>query len=441
MDVQTKAVELPAMPDGRMPVVGHLVAVAKNPLGALDRWHAEKGDLYRVALPTGETWVINRPELIERVLTAHNAFIKDKDLRDNKVLFGEGLLTSEGDFWLRQRRLAQPAFHREHLAGYAAQMVELTSTFIESWRAGEVRDLHGEMMALTLRVVSQTLFGDDGVPAREVSENLDVVMQRFEGFYSLWPQWLRVGFGARYATAVERLDTVVYGLITRRRANAQPRRDLLSMFLAATDDDGKGMSDRQLRDELMTMLLAGHETTANALAWTFHLLAQAPEVERQLYDEVKALSGPPTLQDLPKLSYAGAVIKEALRLYPPAWIVGREAVTEFELNGHRLRKGTQVAMSQWVVHRDPRFYPEPLAFRPQRWLDGSTTGLHAYAYFPFGGGQRLCIGKAFAQMEAVLLLATLLRRFRFVPHGPAPRPRASITLRPSGALQMKLEAR
>ncbi len=428
----------PRSPPGRWPLLGHLPAVAANPLAMLERWHAQLGDLYRLEMPLAPLWMVNRPEEIERVLTARGAFRKDRDLRKAKPLFGEGLLTSDGDFWMRQRRLAQPAFHRERVEGYAARMVELAQELAGRCERGAVRDVHRDMMALTLQIACETLFGDAQVDAGAVSSGLEIVLQRFEGVNSLLPPWLPVGFPARFRRGLAQLDGVVYEVIHRRRANDAQTADLLSLFLHAQDEDGARMNDRQLRDEVLTMLLAGHETTANALAWTWHLLAANPAAERALHDEVRALPGPPGPADVPKLPYANAVIQESMRLYPPAWILGREALVDFELAGHLVPKGHEIAVSQWVVHRDERYYPRPLEFRPERWLDGSTKRNPAYAYFPFGGGQRMCIGKGFALMEAVLILGTLARELRFEGAGALVRPHASITLRPKGGLPMRV---
>ncbi len=432
---------LPVRPRRRLPVIGHLPAMLRDPLGTLDRWAKEVGDLYRIDIPSRPTWVVNRPSEIERVLTAPRAFRKDKDLQNARSLFGDGLLTSEGDLWIRQRRLAQPAFHRDRIAAYGERMVALAAEAADRWSDGETRDVHADMMELTLRIATETLFGDGAVSAREVGDALEAVLERFEGSSFVLPEWMPIGAPARYREAIRRLDAVVYGVIERRRQSDEPRDDLLSLLLAAVDEDGSKMSDRQLRDEVLTLLLAGHETTANTLTWTWHLLSLHPEVERKLYDKVSALGGAPTAADAQKLSFTNAVVLESNRLFPPAWVLGREALTELEVGGFTMAKGTQVWLSQWVVHRDERFFPAPLEFRPERWLDGSTKGIPAYAYFPFGGGQRLCIGKGFAQLEAVLVLATLAARFRFESTGHPARPRPSITLRPHGGLPMRLRRR
>jgi cytochrome P450 len=427
---------------GWLPVLGHALTVLRDPLPVLDRWAGERGDFYRVRLLHETLWLVHRPEEIERILVAPRAFRRDSGVQKLRALLGEGLLTSEGELWKRQRRLMQPAFHRERIAGYAQRMVALTEERVARWPRGEVLDFNHEMMALTLLIASSTLFGDGAVDPEAVSAPLDVVMERFFGMTYLLPYWVPVPANFRFSRAVKRLGQTVEGVIARRRAQGATGGDLLSLLLSAQDEDGTGMSDGQIRDEVLTLLLAGHETTANALTWTGHLLSLHPEVDRALHDEASALSGPPAAADLPRLRYTEAVLTEAMRLYPPVWLMGREVVEPWEIAGVTLRPGDQAAMSQWVVHRDERFYRDARAFRPERWLDGWQKGMPAYAYFPFGGGQRLCIGKSFAMMEGTLVLAALARRVRFSPApGFAPRPLPSITLRPAGGMMLRVDAR
>jgi len=397
---------------------------------------------------------LNHPDHIEYVLVRNNRnFIKSRGERVSLGFLGQGLLTSEGSFWRRQRRLAQPAFHRERVAAYGEVMVESAERMVATWRDGEARDVHRYMMRLTLEIVAKTLFGVPLQPAdfEEIGGALAVIAERFTGrggvFFQV-PERVPTPGNLRFRRALRTLDSLIYGILRGRRANGEEaggRGDLLSMLLAARDEEtGEGMGDKQLRDEVMTILLAGHETTANALSWTWRLLARHPEIEDRLHEELEeVLAGrPPAIGDLSRLRYTDAIVKESLRLYPPAWAFGREAVGDCEIGSYHVPAGTQLIMSQWVMHRDPRYYEDPLEFRPERWLDGSTSMLPKYAYFPFGGGPRLCIGQSFAKMEAVLLLATIARGFRLrTAPGERVIPRPSITLRPGDGMWMVLQKR
>ncbi|HEY8209300.1 MAG TPA: cytochrome P450 [Myxococcaceae bacterium] len=433
----------PTMPRiGWFPVLGHGAAVIKDPLAALEQWAKERGDLYRIKLLWNEAWVVNRPAEIERVLTSARAFCRDQDGRSLREMLGEGVLTAEGSHWMRERRLLQPAFHRDRINGYARVMVDLAAADFDRWQDGP-RDFNHDMMALTLRIASTTLFGDGEVNADEVGGALEQVQRRYSGSYHLSPTWLPIPTMRAYKRAIAQLDQLVRAVISRRRERgAGDGKDLLSMLLHVQDEDGSKMSDTQLRDEVLTLLLAGHETTSNALTWGAHLLALHPETQAPLFDEARALSGPATTADLSRLKYAEAVLQESMRLYPPGWAIGREVAEPFQLAGRELAKGVRVIISPYIVHRDGRWFRDPLKFRPERWLDGSTADLPPYAYFPFGGGQRMCIGKSFAMMEGTLLLAELARRFILHPKpGFTPEPMAAITLRPNHGLHLILERR
>ncbi len=311
----------------------------------------------------------------------------------------------------------------------------------------ERHEVQEDMSRLTLQIVSATLFGASMTDEleEEVGDALGVVMGRFTGgILFKVPERIPTPANLRFRRAVRRLEEIIYGIIRERRGSPGGNTsDLLSMLLAARDEgSGEGMTDRQLRDEVLTIFLASHETTALNLTWTWHLLAGNPQAEEGLHEELRTVLGgrAPTMADLPDLPYANAVIKESTRLYPPAWGFGREALRDCEIGGYRIPKGTQVVMSQWVMHRDERYFEDPEVFRPERWLDGSTDGLPKYAYFPFGGGPRLCIGQSFARMEAVLLLATIAQRFRlrYVPGQEMVKPLPSLTLRPENGLRMVL---
>jgi cytochrome P450 len=330
-------------------------------------------------------------------------------------------------------------------------MTDYTERLTKDWRAGETRDLHADMMRLTMSIVTRALFtaevgGDD---AAEIGRTLAEIARPFESQATL--KWIidnRLPTSAhrRFMLAVQKLDEVIYKLIRERRESGEDTGDLLSMLLQARDEtDGSGMTDRQLRDEVMTMFLAGQETTALALSWSWYLLMQNPEAEARLHAELdESLEGKrvPALADLPRLRYTEAVIKESMRLYPPAWGVGRQALADCVIGGQRIPKNAQVFMMSWVVHRDPRFYDAPAEFRPERWMGEELKSLPKFAYFPFGGGPRACIGSAFAQMEAALCLAAIARRFRFIP---APGHQVSLmpamSLRPRDGIKVIVEGR
>jgi len=406
------------------------------------------GDIVTMRYYNFRVFFISHPDSIEQVLVTDNRkFIKGRILRKNKQLFGNGLLTSEGDFWLRQRRLAQPAFHRGRVASYADTMVRYASRIASEWRNGEERDIHAEMMRLTLSIVAKTLFDADvDREAKRVGHALEAIMQLNSDFRKLilTPTWLPTPRKIRATIATAKLNRIVYRFIEERRASGVDNGDLLSMLLAARDDDGSRMTDRQLRDESITIFLAGHETTANALSWTWMLLAQNPNVESKLHEELDRVLGgrEPTVEDLPNLRYTGQVITESMRLYPPAWGMARVAIDDTEIAGYPIPKGCGVSLAQWVVHRDPRWFDAPLEFRPERWEGDLMKRLPRFAYFPFGGGPRQCIGNNFAVMEASLLLATLAQQFRIsLTPGREIIPAASITLRPKTGIWGKIEKR
>jgi cytochrome P450 len=422
--------------------------LGNDPLGFFTALTRKYGDVAGLQLLNFRTIYINHPDLIEDVLVNHaRRYTKGRVLRANRRVFGEGLLTSEGDFWLRQRRLAQPAFHRARIAAYAATMVEYTERLLQGWRHGEERDAHQEMMRLTLQIVGKTLFDADVErDAQDVGKSLELLLEIGADFRRaiFIPEWLPTPSNLRVRRAVRQIENILYRIIAERRASGRDSGDLLSMLLEAQDEDGSRMTDKQLRDETITLFLAGHETTANTMAWTWWLLAQNPEVEARLHAELDAvLAGrAPSLEDLPKLAYAGHVITESMRLYPPAWGMARLAIEEHEIAGYPVKKGMGVAFAQWVVHRDPRWYDDPDAFRPDRWEGDLLKRIPRFAYFPFGGGPRQCIGNSFALMEATLILATVAQKFRLklVPGHPVV-PLASITLRPRHGIRVTLESR
>jgi cytochrome P450 len=419
-----------------------------NPLEYFTRIAREYGDIAGLRILNFKTIFINHPDLIEEVLVTNaRKYSKGKVLRANRHVFGEGLLTSEGDFWLRQRRLAQPAFHRARIASYAATMVEYTLRMLDDWRGGKEFDAHQEMMRLTLQIVGKTLFDADVErDAQEVGKSLELLLEIGANFRRaiFVPHWLPTSTNLRVKREIAQIEKILYRIIAERRASGRDAGDLLSMLLSAQDEDGSRMTDRQLRDETITLFLAGHETTASTLSWTWWLLAQNPRVEAKLHAELDAVLGDraPSFDDLARLCYTGHVITESLRLYPAAWGIARLAVEDHEIAGYPVTKGMGVAMAQWVVHRDPRWYDAPEEFRPERWEDDLLKRLPRFAYFPFGGGPRQCIGNTFALMEATLILATIARKFRLrlVPNHSVV-PLASITLRPRHGVRVTLESR
>lgn len=419
-----------------------------DPLGYFSGLVREYGDLIGLRILNFRILLINHPDHIEDVLVNHpRKFIKGRVLKANKRVFGSGLLTSEGDFWLRQRRLAQPAFHRARIAAYASTMVEYTERLLHEWQGGEERDIHKEMMRLTLQIVGKTLFDADVErDAQDIGKSMELLLELGADFRRtvLIPHWLPTPSNFRLELAIRKIEKVLYRIIAGRRASGRDAGDLLSMLLAAQDEDGSRMTDTQLRDEAITLFLAGHETTANTLSWTWWLLAKNPVVEAKLHAELRNVLGgrAPKMDDLPKLTYTNHVITESMRLYPPAWGTARTAIEDHEIAGYSVPKNSGVSFAQWTVHRDARWYDAPDEFRPERWEGDLLKRLPRFAYFPFGGGPRQCIGNSFALMEAALILATIAQqyRFRLVEEHPVV-PLASITLRPRHGIRAALEAR
>lgn len=433
-----------------LPLFGNALSFLRDPLRFLRGACERHGDVVDVAIGPLAVTLVSHPDLVEDILvTRSRLFSKDRFLRTSlRPVLGDGLLSSEGDFWRRQRRLAQPAFHRDRIRAYGDIMVKHTTRLAERWHDGETRDVHQDMMRLTLEIVAEALFGANvGDHAEAVAEALEAILTVvsdslaiFFPFVAALPTPRR----RRYDRAIATLDRIIYGMIDERRRRGGEGDDLLSMLLAARDEDGSRMSDKQLRDECITLFLAGHETTAIHLSWTFVLLAQHPAVRNELEAELDGVLGDraPTWSDVPALVKTGRVVAESMRMYPPAWSMGREAREDLELGGYRVKAGNQVWFCPWAIQRDPRWFDAPDAFRPERWTPELTKRLPRYAYFPFGGGPRLCIGQAFAQMEAALVLATLSRAFRVdVDRAREIAPDPSVTLRPGGGVRAVLRRR
>lgn len=415
----------------------------------------ECGDISRFRLVHNNAYLLNHPDWIKEVLVTNQAnFTKSRMLDRARVLLGDGLLTSEDDFHLHQRRLVQPAFHRDRLAGYAASMVDCTARCRDQWQSGAEFDVSKEMMRLSMAIVARALFSADiESEADEISGALGEVFELFEALLMPFSQWLEklpLPSVRRFERARNRLDQTVYRLIAERRASGLDTGDLLSMLLLSQDEeDGssnsfRGMTDKQVRDEALTILLAGHETSANALTWTWYLLSRNPEAEVKLHAELdRVLAGRlPALDDLPQLRYTEGVFAESLRLYPPAWAIGRRAKQDFSIGEYLIPARSIVLMSPWVVHRDARWFPDPLKFAPERWQTGSIESRPKFSYFPFGGGARVCIGERFAWMEGVLVIAALAPRLRLrMASGQRVETKARMTLRPKYPMRMIVETR
>jgi cytochrome P450 len=438
----------PPGPKGEF-IWGHTRLYRNDPLAFERALARDYGDVVALRFGPRRAVLIAHPDDIHKVLVAEaGKFRKSVIYREllSRVL-GNGLLTSDGEFWQRQRKLAQPAFHYKRIQSYGAVMTAYAARMLETWQPGEVRTLNRDMMRLTLGIVCKTLFdadvsGDADRVAVALTAVLELVDVALEAPIFL-PEWWPSPHRRQQREARQILDEVVYGFIRQRRKTGDTG-DLLSMLLAAQGEAGERMSDRQVRDEAVTLVLAGHETTANALTWTFILLAQHPEVEARLHAELDSvLAGClPTVEDLRRLEYTALVIKESLRLYPPAPTIGREALADVELGGYRIPKGTIVVIPVHVAHHDARWFPDPEKFDPLRFTREKEATRPRFAYFPFGGGPRICIGNSFAEMEANLLLAAIAQRYRLRLADPSPIvPKATITLRPSSDVRMRLEAR
>ncbi len=364
-------------------------------------------------------FLVSDPELIQQVLvTDARHYIKHFGARTFKPILGNGLVTSEGDFWLSQRRMMQPSFLKALVLSYAPIMAELTTAMLAEWAPGKAVDLEFEFSGLTSAIALKTLFGldDHGDRAKvdtSLIETFDSLTARVDAAFRL-PLWMPTPTNLRLRRAIANVKALVDGFIAQKRSRPLAN-DLLSTMIMAQREDGSRMSDQQLRDEAVTLYLAGYETTALTLTWSWYLLSQHPEAERKLVDEWRrVLAGrSPNAEDLAALPYTSAVINEAMRLYPPVYAIGREAMTNLELGGYRVKRGYTILMSQWVSHRDPKYFPEPERFLPERWLDGLAARLPKFAYYPFGGGQRLCIGSHFATMEAMIVLATVGQKYKF----------------------------
>jgi cytochrome P450 len=445
-------------PKGRL-LFGHLADFRADRLGFFTRCARTYGDVVPLRIMGRRLALFSHPDLIEQVLvTQASKFVKHFGLRMYMPILGNGLVTSEGEFWRRQRKLAAPAFQGTRIASYAPAMVDATARMLEQWPCNgsdHVRDVHDDMMRLTLEIACRTLFGADACPeparvGHAMHEGLQAIAVRFGRPFPI-PDWFPTPANLRLRRAMRTLDGIVGGVIARRRRLsdvAEGERDgdgdLLAILLRARNDDGSAMSDAQLLDEVRTLFLAGHETTALALTYAIHLLSRSPDAQELLHAELSAVLGGrlPAHADLARLPYARKVIAESLRLYPPADVLGREAIADCTIGDVPVRKGQTIFMSPWVMHRDPRYFPDPDTFAPARWTDAFERALPRFAYFPFGGGPRYCIGQTFATAEAILLLATLCQQFAFAPDPTFSLELwPSITLRPRNGVRVRAQRR
>ncbi|MBM7692023.1 cytochrome P450 [Peribacillus deserti] len=442
--------KVPSGPEGRL-ISGHVKDFQADPLGFLKRVSGY-GEVAKMRFgPFQNVYLISDPDLIKQVLvTKQKSFKKSQDFNALKPVVGEGLLTSEKEYHMRQRRLIQPAFKKTNIRSYAQSMIDITTDYVSKWRDGEERIITQDTMNITLDIISKTMFNMEFKEGYNIiGPPLDTVMhiavKRMRKLFNL-PLWIPTKKNREFNKAIEQLDAVLYTIIEKRRQDTEKHEDMLGILMDARDEeDGIGMTDIQVRDELMTMFLAGHETTANALAWTLLLLSQNPEAEQKFFDEVDQVIGSrsPAPEDFMKLTYTQNVIWESLRLYPPAFVIGREALEEVEIGDYQFKKGDMIMISQYVMHHKPEYFADPEIFRPERFENNFVKTIPAYAYFPFGGGPRVCIGNHFALMEMVLVLATMAQRFKvkLAPDHSRVTPYPSITLRPKGGIRMIVEER
>jgi cytochrome P450 len=447
---RTNILKRPPGPKG-LPFLGVALSLRSDPLALLRRVANEYGDIASIPVPLGTRVLLNNPDYIEQMLVVQQSKFHKSTLTKQVTerMLGQGLLTSEGEFWRRQRRLAQPAFHRSRINEYGAPMVEIAQMHMREWRDGDTRDIGHEMMALTLDIAVRTLFGAT-LPgeAAGVGRAMTFLMRHQLGRFRSpvrVPQKWPTPANKRATREVEFLDSLVYRMIAERKKQGDTAHNgnLLSMLMAAMDEDGTQMTPKQLRDEMMTLFLAGHETTALTLAWTWYLLSQNPAAESCLHEELRSALGgrAPQVPDFARLPYLHAVVSEVLRLYPPAYLLARTSIAPCVIAGYDIPAGTTVLTSQWLMHRDNRYFDDPDAFRPERWLDGLADRLPPGVYLPFGDGPRRCIGQGFALLEAALVIGTIAQhyRFRLVPGHPVV-PEPLVTLRPKFGIRMTIDA-
>lgn len=435
-----------------LPIIGNMAEFARNPINFVSRLQRDYGDVAAFSLMGAKSILISNPEDIERVFLEtgkrYSNGKSDMNGGERHPILGNGLVVSEGDFWKRQRKLVAPAFHHQSIKKYAEQIVSYGQDMAQSWRNGDVRDVHQDMMTLTQRIIMKVLFDVDVIEsAGEASKAFDAMMHsigaEMKGVEAVLPSFVPTPSRTQRNAGVAYINGLLMEIIEQRRLEGSTKHDLLSTLMDARDDEGQPMSTEQLLDEIRTLYLAGHETTATTLSWAWLLLSRNPEAYAKLEAEIKQVLNEqtPTADDVQKLPYCNAVIKEALRCYPVAWITRRIALEDVELGGYQIPKDTSVFLSPWVVHHDARWYAEPDKFLPERWLKEKAELPAREAYIPFGGGPRICIGNGLAMMEAVLLLATLLQHYHVAV---LPEHEVEIemtgTIRPKGGLNSVLTA-
>jgi cytochrome P450 len=436
---------LPPGPKGHF-LLGSLREIRRDELEFLMLVVREYGDVVFLRVVNHPVYILSNPRDIETVLLTNSSnFVKSVFLRESKALFGDGLLTSDGALWQRQRRMLQPAFHHDHVLAFTEPMIKSTEHMVATWKDGEERNVHADMTRVTMEIIAKVIFGDEiSSDAEQACESFRQFFEQYDNRFGLYliPEWLPTPANLRYRSAIKRLDSIVLRMIRQKHVNGG--HDMLSTLLKGRDSGSAGMPERQLRDELMTLFFTGHETTALALSWTFYLLAQNPGAEQKLGAELdRVLQGrAPNYEDLTNLPYTEMVVKESLRLYPPAFGVVREALKNCEIGGYQIPKGSTVAIFQYAVHRDPRYFDRPEEFIPERWENDFAKTLPRCAYFPFSVGPRVCIGNTFAQAEVPLLLAMIAQKFqlRLAP-GRRVSIAASLTLRPWKGIRVIVKKR
>ena len=440
-----------------MPIVGQTFRYLRDPIGLMEE-AAQYGDLATMSVKPWLVYLVNHPDLVREVLvTNHQRVGRWRNVEAMKYLMGDGLLTSERPLHRHQRRLMQPAFHRQQIEGFGEIMTRYAAQRAECWNDGDRVDMDWEMRNITLNIVIKSLFNQDmspdevrriGAAVTFANEYMDNRFHQHERMRVILHQ-LPLPLSRRFKHELDFLDRVAYRTIERRRQADGANSDLLSLLLDMRGEkkhssESRCMTDRQVRDEIITIFAVGHETVTTALTWTWYLLATHPEIQSRFRAELDAVLGrrPPTVADLPNLTYTEQIITESMRLYPPVWRMGRVALEQFELAGYQVPAGALFCISQFITHHDGRWFADPMEFRPERWTPEFRGTLHRYAYFPFGGGPRRCIGEGFAWMEAKLIMATVGQQWQ-VQHDPKHRIGFDLlfTLRPQHGMPLFLERR